>query len=139
MRARSASPIRRCRRRYVRAGHGGVAKLPEVPSLGRISRFLSRHRRIVALAGVTITLGVAALNVHAALPPHHDDHGTVTVCVAALSIAVLAAIGWRPKRASLPRRRLALLPLSRATSAVTADPPLHAARAGPSGTVVLRR
>jgi peptidoglycan/LPS O-acetylase OafA/YrhL len=111
-----------------------------VPQLRTINRFLSRHRRAVALVGVLMVVGVVALNAHAALPEHHDDHGEgATMCVAALSIAVLAALGWRAKRVDGPVARLVQTPLVRITGRFPVEPPETAARAGPMWTAVLRR
>jgi len=105
-----------------------------------IDRFLLRHRRATALIGVLVVLGVAALNVHAALPEHHDDHGDrATMCVATLSIAVLAALGWRPKRGNGPVACIKGTPLVQIAGRPSVDPPQPAARAGPLWTAVLRR
>ncbi|MCW3069520.1 MAG: hypothetical protein JWL67_2145 [Solirubrobacterales bacterium] len=104
----------------------------------RIDLFLGRHRRAAALAGVTLVLGVAALNVHEALPEHHELHGDATMCVAALSIAVLAAVGLRPKSEAsrTPGTRLAPIVLSRGRPHPrTCSAP---ARAGPLRQAVLR-
>jgi hypothetical protein len=94
----------------------------------------------LALAGVLLVLGVVALDAHAALPEHHHSHGEATVCLAALAIATLGALGWALSRAvaqmpplrALPRvRRLPLAPLCR----VAYVP----ARAGPARSPILRR
>jgi hypothetical protein len=103
-------------------------------------RLLRRHRRLSALLGILIVLGVAGLNVHAALPEHHDKNGVATVCVAALSFAVIAGIAWGAKRsfgASIVRRLALLL---RAPGRLVADGPRPIARHGPPGPgpVVLR-
>jgi hypothetical protein len=103
-----------------------------------INRVVSRHRRITALVGVIVVLGVVALNAHAALPEHHDEHGKVTVCIAALSIAVLAALGCHTKRSVGLRMRLTCTPLLRVMSGFAVDAPCALARAGPSGLAVLR-
>ncbi len=103
-----------------------------------IHRLLRRHRRFSALLGIVIVLGVAALNVHAALPEHHDQNGVATVCLAALSIAVAAAVAWSTKRlfaASIPRR---FTPLPPAPGRLLADGPRANARDGPPGPAVLR-
>jgi hypothetical protein len=106
--------------------------------LADINHFVSRHRRITALAGVIVVFGVAALNAHAALPEHHDDHGKATMCIAALSIAVLAAVGFCTKRSFGLRVRVGWTPLLRALSSVTVDVSRVRARAGPPAPTVLR-
>jgi hypothetical protein len=112
--------------------------MPLVSPIWTIHRLLRRHRRATALLGILIVLGVAALNVHAALPEHHDAHGVATVCVAALSLAVMAAIAWRTKRSpglSIVRCFATLL---RTPGRLVADGPRPVARAGPPGPAVLR-
>jgi hypothetical protein len=109
-----------------------------VSPIWTIQRLLRRHRRVSALIGILVVLGVAALNVHAALPEHHDEHGVATVCVAGLSIAVVAAIAWSTKRLfdlSSVRR---FTPLLCTPGRLVADSPRAAARAGPPGLAVLR-
>ena len=107
--------------------------------LADVNRIVSRHRRIAALAGVLVVLGVAALNAHAALPEHHDDHGKATMCIAALSIAVLAAVGFCAKRSFGLRMHRSWTPLLlRALSSVTVDVARVRARAGPPAPTVLR-
>jgi hypothetical protein len=129
MRARS-TPVRRATEQRLR--------MCAVPRLAPINRVISRHRRATALIGVLVVLGVGALDAHAALPEHHHQDGKVTVCIAALAIADLAALGWckqstpnlttRPRSA---RRR-------QAASRPAIDIPKASARAGPSGLAVLR-
>jgi hypothetical protein len=109
-----------------------------VPRLWSIERFLSRHRRATALVGVLLVLGTAALNTHEALPEHHHQVGEATVCIAALSIAVLAALGWGTRRSTgavTCRIGMAVVRLERGH--VTAIP-AAIARAGPPGPAVLR-
>jgi hypothetical protein len=108
-----------------------------VSPIWTIHRLLRRHRRFSALIGVLIVLGVGALNVHAALPDHHDAHGVATVCVAALSIAVMAA-AWSAKRLCNPSivRRFSVL--LRSPGRLIAERPRPAARAGPPRPAVLR-
>ena len=93
---------------------------------------------MTALAGVIVVLGIVALNAHAALPEHHDDHGKVTMCIAALSIAVLAAVGCCAKRSVGLWIRLHWAPARRAVSSVTVAVAWVLARAGPSAPAVLR-
>lgn len=110
-----------------------------MPHIWTLRRAIARHRTLAALLGVVLVLGVAALNVHAALPEHHDAHGLTTVCVAALSIAVLAACSWgatRPLRTAFVPRLLDTVPWP---APLAAPAPRAAARAGPPGAIVLRR
>jgi hypothetical protein len=102
-------------------------------------RLLSSHRRVTALVGLVLVLGVVALNAHAALPDHHGHDGDATVCIAALSIAVLATLAWGAKRADAPAARPMRVPIVWCEHSVSADSPAPSARAGPSGRVVLRR
>jgi hypothetical protein len=104
-----------------------------------IDRLIGRHRRGFALLGMIVVLGVAALNVHEALPEHHEAHGSATMCVAAMSIAVLAAFAWRTRRSPAPMPGIVLAPRVQMPSLVAVGCPLPAARAGPPGPVVLRR
>jgi hypothetical protein len=106
--------------------------------LAEVNRVVSRHRRITALVGVIVVFGVVALNAHAALPEHHHDHGKVTMCIAALSIAVLAALGCCAKRSLGLGIRLSWAPLLRVVMSVTVDVAWVLARAGPSAPAVLR-
>jgi len=109
-----------------------------VTPIWTIQRLLRRHRRVTALLGILIVLGVAALNVHAALPEHHDQNGVATVCVAALSLAVIGAIAWSTKRSfavNIVRRFSSLL---RTPGRLVGDTPRPVARAGPPGAAVLR-
>jgi UDP-N-acetylmuramyl pentapeptide synthase len=103
-----------------------------------IRRLIARRRRLTAILGVMVVLGVAALNVHAAMPEHHDKNGVATVCVAALSIAVIAAFAWTTKRSCgvISVRRFATV--LRAPGRLLADVPRPATRAGPPGPAVLR-
>jgi hypothetical protein len=103
-----------------------------------VNRVLTRHRRITALVGVIVVFGVVALNAHAALPEHHHDHGKTSMCVAALSIAVLAALGCCAKRAVGLGVRLSWTPVPRAVSSLTVNVPWVHARAGPPAPVILR-
>ena len=91
-----------------------------------------RHRRVWLAAGIALACGVMALNAHAALPEHHHHDGNETMCLASLSIAVVAgalAFAWGgPGRVRTPRpvrrsdrfvasthyRAMAVLPRSRA-------------------------
>ena len=100
---------------------------------------LYHHRRVTALAGLMLVLGVVALNAHAALPDHHGNDGDATVCIAALSIAVLATLAWGAKRADAPTARPMHAPIVRCEHPLSADSPAPSARAGPPGRVVLRR
>jgi len=88
---------------------------------------------------VILVLGVVALNAHEALPEHHHHDGETTVCVAALSIAVLAAFGWRPKRPSAPGARVACTLLPWVARRPSTPPVWGNARAGPARPAVLRR
>jgi hypothetical protein len=110
-----------------------------VLGLSAIAGLVRRHRRVTALVGVILVLGVVALNAHAALPEHHHGHGERTLCLAAMSIAVLAAFGLcaRDRRTRLGRR-LSNSPVARSWPAWTVSSPLAAARAGPPGPLVLR-
>jgi hypothetical protein len=103
-----------------------------------VNRVLTRYRRITALVGVIVVFGVVALNAHAALPEHHHDHGKATMCVAALSIAVLAALGCCAKRLLGLRMRPSWTPVLRAASSLTVNVPWVHARAGPPAPAVLR-
>jgi hypothetical protein len=115
-------------------------KITFVPRLRTIDRFLSHHRHATAVIGVLVVLGVAALNVHAALPEHHEDHGDgATMCIGTLSIAVLAALGFRAKRVNGPVACLVRTPLVPIRGRLWGEPPEPAARAGPPWTAVLRR
>jgi hypothetical protein len=100
---------------------------------------LHRHRLAVALAGVTIVLGVAALDTHAALPEHHD--AGEGICLCALAIATLGMLGAGFVRSIcgllLPLRRV---PVMWASSRLVTDRRFRGiARAGPEQRVVLRR
>lgn len=108
--------------------------------IASVNRVLLRRRRLTAVLGVLVVVGVAALNVHAALPEHHHHHGEMTLCVAALSVATAALAGWAVARtwvavAIRPRStRLRIRPLMRAFTPWPSN-----ARAGPLVPVVLRR
>ncbi len=70
-------------------------------------RLLRRHRHAAALLGVTILSGVAALNVHAAVPHEHDRVGhsdDQTICIAAHSSSVLASAPWRHREPTGPKQ-----------------------------------
>jgi hypothetical protein len=90
------------------------------------------------LAGIVLTLGVVALDAHAALPEHHHQHGTETLCIAALAIAVVAlSVLLRPVGRSQPIPRpltVGLRPRWRGLAPAAAP-----ARAGPASLAVLRR
>jgi hypothetical protein len=109
-----------------------------VPRLAPINRVLSRHRRVAALIGVVVVLGVGALDAHAALPEHHHEHGNATVCIAALAIAGLAALGWCKQGTPSTTTRPGCALLSQAASNFAIDTPGISARAGPLGLAVLR-
>jgi hypothetical protein len=104
---------------------------PVVTRMSTATRLLERHRRLTAVLGVVVVLGVAALNVHAALPEHHHDHGGATVCVAALSIAVLAAAAGLLLRARARLARLPRLDDARRYDGVVRRAPRATSRAGP--------
>jgi hypothetical protein len=104
-----------------------------------VSGLLRRHRRLTALVGTILVLSVVGLDAHAALPAHHGVHDAATVCIAGLAIATLAAVGSLAKQVSTtagpllgPRRtgpfRDAITPAPRPRS-----------RAGPPGSLPLRR
>ena len=105
-----------------------------------INDFVSRHRRAAALAGVIVILGVVALDAHAMLHENHvQQNGKVTMCVAALAIATLAALGWWCKKRSpgaATHMVAALLPQH--SQSLPASPPRASARAGPGSPAVLR-
>ena len=110
-----------------------------LPRLRSIDRFLSRYRRTTALVGVLLVLGVAALNAHEALPEHHHRHGETTMCIAALSIAVVAALGCQTKRSVGPTTRLdGGTDIRRIVSRLAVQGPSAVARAGPPAPAVLR-
>jgi hypothetical protein len=104
-----------------------------------VNRFLVRHRPTTALLGAIIVLGVVGLNAHAALPEHHDTPGHVTVCTAALSIAILAAVGLAAKCLRGPTTALRRVYIPQAESRIVAVTSSSNARAGPAVPVVLRR
>jgi hypothetical protein len=107
--------------------------------LASLNRLLTRHRRAAAIVGVLVVCGVAALNVHAALPEHHGGDGDATVCVAALAVAVIAALGWRAAGEATARDRIVCAPKAPVPISHATAPPLPRARAGPLAVVVLRR
>ena len=109
-----------------------------VQRIAPINRVLSRHRRTTALVGAIVVLGVGALDAHAALPEHHHEHGKVTVCIAALAIAGLAALGWCKQGTPQAPRLAQVAPLLQAASSLATDTPRTSARAGPSRLTVLR-
>jgi hypothetical protein len=99
---------------------------------------LSQHRRLTAACGILLVLGVVLLNAHEALPEHHHHNGTTDVCIASLSIAVLAIFAFRPKRAVWrPGRRFVRLVLRPASRAPRRRPSARS-RAGPARPLVLR-
>jgi hypothetical protein len=103
-----------------------------------MDRLLSRYRRTTALVGTVLILGVVTLNAHEALPEHHHRHGETTICIAALSIAVLAAMGWRTKRSVGLNTRLGVTVVRRVDRRLAVERPSVLARAGPPGPAVLR-
>jgi hypothetical protein len=110
-----------------------------VLALRAINRAFRRHRRVVALLGAIVMLGVIALNAHAALPAHHD--GTEEICLCASSIAVAIAFGWcsaRPFSAAVVVLRPGRLELTESKT-VACGRVSGIARAGPARQVVLRR
>ena len=113
-------------------------KIASVPSLRDLNGFLRRHRHAAAVLGTLIVLGVGALDVHAALPEHHDHHGVATVCIAALAIATLMAFGWRVPRRSRPSSSRCLVRLPRVESRIATAPALVMSRAGPAGCFPIR-
>jgi hypothetical protein len=104
-----------------------------------IDRLIARNRRGFAVLGTMVVLGAGALNVHAVLPEHHEGHGSATVCFAAMSIAVLAAFAWRPRRLPRPVVRGVFALIVNTPPAPAIANPRPAARAGPSRPAVLRR
>jgi hypothetical protein len=110
-----------------------------MPALRDINRGLTRHRRVTALAGVMLLLGVAALSTHAALPEHHEPGEEICLC--AFALATLCAVGMGLGRSSvsrlIPCRRMPVLraPLQIATAVRVGG----MARAGPPVSLVLRR
>lgn len=111
-----------------------------MPRIRDIDRALVRHRRATALLGTLVVLGVAALNVHSVLPEHHHVHGEETVCIAALAVAGLAALGWRRRcEPRLPVRIAAtLVRFARGVDVPRTSRLDVSARAGPAGLAVLR-
>jgi hypothetical protein len=106
--------------------------------MAAINRVVSRYRRATALMGAMVILGTAALNTHAALPEHHHTHGETTLCVASLSIAVLAALGMKTKRSTGPTIRLGRTAVVQIPNGLVVESVSAVARAGPSGALVLR-
>jgi hypothetical protein len=98
-----------------------------------------RHRRVTALLGTIIVLGVVGLNAHAALPEHHDTPGHVTMCVGALSIAILAAAGLMARCLLAPATAMRRIRLPRVEGRIAADTTSSNARAGPAVPFVIRR
>jgi hypothetical protein len=110
-----------------------------VMRIADINRAVSRHRRMTAIAGTLVILGVVALDAHAALPEHHDKPGDATVCIAELAIATLAAFSlFKRQPASNTPAHTGGAALPRATKRFTSDTPKDRSRAGPSGLAVLR-
>jgi hypothetical protein len=103
------------------------------------SQILHRHRRATALAGILIVLGVVALNAHAALPEHHEQRGVATICIASLSIAVLAAALTGTVQRGLHVVRLPRLVLLPRPRSLPRPPVRPAARAGPPFAICPRR
>jgi hypothetical protein len=91
------------------------------------------------LLGTIIVLGVVGLNAHAALPEHHDTPGHVTMCSAALSIAILAAIGLMARCLLAPRTRRRRIYLPAIKIRIALESGSSNARAGPPVPLVLRR
>jgi hypothetical protein len=110
-----------------------------VPALRDINRVLRRHRRVTALVGVMLLLGVAALSTHAAMPDHHDPGEEICLC--ALALATLCAAGLGLGRSSVSRLiPCRLMPVLRAPRQIVADVRVGGwARAGPPVLLVLRR
>jgi len=106
--------------------------------LRSVNDLIRRHRRVTALVGLLIVLGVAALNAHEALPEHHEHHGVATVCIAALSIATLAALGWGARHDARPVSSVRLVCVARTPIRFDPRPPRALARAGPPGRLPLR-
>ncbi len=104
-----------------------------------VNRFLLRHRRITALLGTILVLGVVGLNAHASLPEHHDTPGHATMCIAALSIAVLAAVGLAARCLSAPATALRPACIAAVKDRIGLDVTCSNARAGPAAPLVLRR
>ena len=118
---------------------GGPSYTSDVVPLGSINRAILRHRRLAATVGTIVVLGVVGLNAHEALPEHHEHHAVATMCVAALSIAVLACLRWGASPPSIGPRRAVRGGRERpslAEPAAVLSPP---ARAGPTGLIPLRR
>jgi hypothetical protein len=108
-------------------------------ALRDIHRALTRHRRVTAVVGVMLLLGVAALSTHAAVPDHHD--AGEEICLCALAIGTLCAVGLGLGRSfagrTIPCR---LMPVLRAPRQIVADVRVGGlARAGPPVLLVLRR
>jgi hypothetical protein len=103
------------------------------------NRLLLRRRRTTALLGTILVLGVVGLNAHAALPEHHDTPGHATMCIAALSIAILAAAGLATRSLTAPASPLYSVRLAPLRSRIPAGPASSNARAGPAVSIVLRR
>jgi hypothetical protein len=123
----------------MRALTARASKIHSVLRARSVNRFLTRHRRTTALLGAVIVLGVVGLNAHAALPEHHDEPGHVTMCAAALSIAILAAVALVTKCLPAPRKALRLVQRPRVKSRIAVRTASSNARAGPAVPVVLRR
>jgi hypothetical protein len=104
-----------------------------------VNRLLLRRRRTTALLGTILVLGVVGLNAHAALPEHHDAPGHATMCIGALSIAILAAAGLATRSLEAPATPLYSVRLPRVRSRIPANPAGSNARAGPAVPIVLRR
>jgi nitrate/nitrite transporter NarK len=108
-------------------------------ALRDVNRVLTRNRRVTALVGVMLLLGVAALSTHAALPEHHETGEEICLC--AFALATLCAVGLGLGRSFvgrlIPCRRMQVLraPLQIAAAVRVGG----MARAGPPVLLVLRR
>jgi hypothetical protein len=107
-------------------------------SIRFVNRLARRHRRLLLLVGLGLTLGFAALSTHALLPDH--DTGC-SLCLCAGMIAVTA--GAVLLRRTTPGRAAPLMLISMRSLApiigVLTEKTALGARAGPGATVVLRR
>jgi hypothetical protein len=99
-----------------------------------------RRRRLIAVLGAMLVLGVVLLDAHADLPEHHHEHGTETVCVASLALATIAVAAWSLSLRSGRAQLLPPIPRFRLPRSTEHRPRMRfAARAGPSPPLVLRR
>lgn len=99
-----------------------------------------RRRRLIALLGLVLVLGVVLLDAHADLPEHHHEHGTETLCVASLALATIAVAAWSMGLSLRRPEGLPPIPRLRLPRTLEHRPPATiAARAGPPPPLVLRR